>query len=75
MTMQGERMLGNDKVCLKNARNRQFKVKECWQMAMYAEKMLGIQMYTEKILEIHNIHRKSARNRQCKVQEYSETSM
>jgi len=32
-------------------------------------------MYTEKILEIHNVHRKSARNRPCKVKECWEMAM
>ena len=32
-------------------------------------------MYTEKILEIHNVHRKSAPNRQCKVKECWEMAM
>ena len=41
------------------------KEQECWEMAMYAEKMLGI----------HNVYRKNARNRKCTQKKYSESSM
>ena len=68
-------MLGNDNVHRKSARNRQCKVKECWEMAMYAEKMLGIHNVHRKMLGIINAKWENARNYRCKAKECQESSM
>ena len=41
-SLQGGKMLGNDNVRRKNARNRQYKVGKCSELSMQGERMLGI---------------------------------
>ena len=47
--MQGEKMIGNDNVRRKSARNRQCKVKECWETTKYAEKCSESSMQSERM--------------------------
>ena len=61
LSMQGERMLGNDNVRRKNTQNRQCK----------GARMLGNGNVHRKMLEIVNVRRKNIRHRQCKGQECS----
>ena len=74
-SMQGVRMLGNDKVCWKNTRIRQCKLRKCSESSMQGARMLGndkvcwkilgfVNASWEKVLGIVNARCKNAGKRQ-----------